>query len=61
MVYIGPNTNYIAVIEKGVTELGLEEDLQKHLLGNLLGAFNILIEMKNSWSQPMPTIKLQVA
>ena len=61
MVYISPNTNYIAVIEKGVTELGLEEDLQKHLLGNLLGAFNILIEMKNSWSQPMPTIKLQVA
>lgn len=61
MVYIGPNANYIAVIEKGVTELGLEEDLQKHLLGNLLGAFNILIEMKNSWIQPMPTIKLQVA
>ena len=23
MVYIGPNTNYIAVIEKGVAELGL--------------------------------------
>lgn len=49
MVYIGPNNNYLPVIEKGIGELGLEEDLHKHLLNNCLGSLQILLNLKEKW------------
>jgi dynein heavy chain, axonemal len=61
MVYIGPNDNYLPVIEKGVGEMGLEPDLQKHLLTNCFSGLSTLLALKKNWTQPMPTTKLQVA
>lgn len=46
MVYIGKNNNYLAVIRKGVKELGLEEDLQTHLLNNCFGSLEVLLGLK---------------
>ena len=61
MVYIGSNNNYQSVIEKGVSELGLEADLQTHLLTNCFNNLETLLELKKEWVEPMPTIKLQIA
>lgn len=61
MVYIGANDNYLSVLEKGVRSLNLEDDLKNYLLANCLGCLSTLLSLKEHWTQPMPTIRLQVA
>ena len=61
MVYISPNNNYLSIVQRGIGELGLEQDLQKHLLNNCFGSIELLLNLKDKWQQPMPTTKLQVS